>query len=175
MDKKKTKRLISWIHACRINCRDLIRSFEQIGDTRNQDRTVGTNHGLETVLVMIDELTRKRPRAKDPAAPKSKARKVKEFEQEFEQELLSQVPPATREANDFIVTSIGPNRGLLVTPTDDGAKSFLRKTFAFSEDYLGASVVVKHRDWPSILWLIQADGMTVWHARHVVKREASVL
>ena len=94
--------------------------------------------------------------AKDPSAPKYEARKVKEFEQES----LSQVPPTPREANDFIVTSLGPNGGLRVTPTNKGAKSFLKKLFVFSEDYRGGSVVIKHRSWPSILWLIQADGMT---------------
>ena len=39
--------------------------------------------------------------------------------------------------NDFIVTGLGPNGGLLVTPANKGAKSFLRKMFAFSEDYRG--------------------------------------
>ena len=72
----------------------------------------------------------------------------------------AECPHCVERINDFVVTSLGPNGGLLVTPTNDGAKLFLRNMFAFSEDYRGASVVIKHRNWPSILWLIQAGGMT---------------
>lgn len=87
----------------------------------------------------------------DHKAPKSESTKVKEFEQELREQ-------AARE--DFVVTSKGPNGGLLVTPTNEGAKALLKKLFAFSDDYRGASVILKHRDWSNLLFSIQAAGMT---------------
>ena len=92
----------------------------------------------------------------DPVAPKSEATKVKEFEQE----LRSQAPCVVDPREDFLVVSKGPNGGLLVTPTNDGAKTLLKKLFAYSDDYRGASVILKHRDWQSLLFNIEAAGMT---------------
>ena len=94
--------------------------------------------------------------AENPLAPKSEAVKTKEFEQE----LRSQASCVAEPREDFTVVSQGPNGGLLVTPTNDGAKAFLKKMFAYSDDYRGASVILKHRDWPSLLFTIEAAGMT---------------
>ena len=95
--------------------------------------------------------------AEDPVAPKSEAAKTKEFEQE----LHSQAPcVAVTPREDFTVTSQGPNGGLLVTPTNDGAKALLKRLFAYSDDYRGTSVILKHRDWPILLFTIEAAGMT---------------
>ena len=95
--------------------------------------------------------------AEDPVAPKSEATKVKEFEQE----LRSQAPCVVDPREDFTVSGLGPNGGLLVTPRNRAAKKLLKKLFAYSEDYRGASVVLKHRDWSSFLFTISAAGMTV--------------
>ncbi len=94
--------------------------------------------------------------AENPLAPKSEAAKTKEFEQE----LRSQVPCVVDPREDFIATSQGPNGGLLVTPTNEEARVLLKRMFAYSDDYRGASVIIKHRDWPSLLFTIEAAGMT---------------
>jgi hypothetical protein len=62
---------------------------------------------------------------------------------------------------DFVITSKGPNGGLMVTPHTDAAKALLKRMFAYSEDYRGASVMLKHRDLPSLLFTINAAKLTV--------------
>ena len=62
---------------------------------------------------------------------------------------------------DFQITSKGPNGGLMVTPHTDAAKALLKRMFAYSEDYRGASVMLKHRDLPSLLFTINVAKLTV--------------
>lgn len=76
------------------------------------------------------------------------------------QPLCSSPDVKIRPVADFLVVSKGPNGGLVITPTNKPAKALLKRLFAYSDDYRGTSVILKHRDWPSLLWLIEADGMT---------------
>jgi hypothetical protein len=118
-------------------------------------------------------------------APKSEAQKVREFMDE----LVGQVPntpgtlaheatrkrktnledgfcafnPVPHEAPKFDLTvqKKGPNMGCLVTPMTEAARNWLKARFCYSEDYRGASVIIKHRDLCSLLFDIERAGLTV--------------
>jgi hypothetical protein len=94
--------------------------------------------------------------------PKSEAKKVKEFEQKLHSQAPCCPTPDVEicSGQDFVITSKGPNGGLMVTPHTDAARTLLKRMFTYCEDYRGASVMLKHRDLPSLLFTINTAGLT---------------
>lgn len=62
---------------------------------------------------------------------------------------------------DFVITRKGPRVGLAVTPVTDAGKKLLKSLFKYSEDYRGASVILKHCDLPSLRHHIFNAGLTL--------------